>query len=383
MNKQQLILLTGGHMTPALAVYSELKGRGYTNFLWVGHKYNQFGTRRTSAEFSEVSELGIRFIDLKAGKLSRSWDDWRAGIVNLLKIPWGFIHALWIILRYQPALVMSFGGYLALPLAIWGKLLGKKVITHEQTVVTGLTNRIIPKFADKVLITWPSSAKYYPADKTVLTGNPLRPEIFASNSNRYNFPDSLPLIYITGGNQGSHKLNKAVFTILPELLQITNVLHQTGNSTQTGDAETAVETSNNLPADLQARYIPQAFFGQEVIGEVFAKTNLIVSRSGANLTYETLALGIPSIFIPIPWVTHNEQYHNAKTAADTGIATILTEAELTPQTLLTYITVALERLERGMAFDNNPITTAKAHAHQVVRLDAARVIVDNIEDIIK
>jgi UDP-N-acetylglucosamine--N-acetylmuramyl-(pentapeptide) pyrophosphoryl-undecaprenol N-acetylglucosamine transferase len=370
-------------MTPAFAVISKLKEQGASKFVWVGHKYNQAGSRIPSAEFQTVIQMGIPFVDLRAGKLSRNWDDLVSGAMNLLKIPWGFVHSFFIILKYQPDMILSFGGYLALPIVVMGKLLGKKVITHEQTVVSGLTNRIIPRFADKILISWPSSAKFYPPSKTVLTGNPLRPEIFNATSNAFALDQSLPTIYITGGNQGSHKINQAIFDKLPDILQVANVIHQTGNSSITGDAEKSKQLQSQLPEELRKRYFPLPFIFGEQIGEVFAKSDLVISRAGANTTYELLALGKLCIFIPIPWVTHNEQQLNAEIAAGTGLGTIVKESELTASSLFDRIVIGLNLIKSQQGFNSEPIATCRQKAQSLVKRDAANLIVQEVMQLLQ
>lgn len=371
-------------MTPAFAVIAEMRERGYTDFIWVGHKYNQYKNKETSPEYQTVRKLSIPFIDLRAGKLNRTWgNDWFAGLINLIKIPWGFIHSFWIILRYKPNVIMSFGGYLALPIVIVGKLLGKKVLTHEQTAVTGLTNKIIPKFADRILVSWPSSQQYYPPEKTILTGNPLRPEIFEVESDTFVFDNHLPIVYITGGNQGSHKVNKAVFEQLPEILQICNIIHQTGNSSITKDAETANSMKLSLPLEIQSRYIPKTFVFENEIGEAFSKANLVVARSGANTTYEILALGKMTIFVPIPWVTHNEQFLNAQIASEVGLATILEENRLNGINLLRTLELALELQSNQKGFNDKNLSEVQVDAKNIVKFNAADAIVDEIEGVLK
>ena len=379
------ILVTGGHMTPALAVIADLQQRGFRNFVWVGHKYNQAGDKETSAEYKSIAQAGIPFIDLKAGKLSRNWGggSWLTGVVNLLKIPFGFLMSFMIILRHRPHLIVSFGGYLALPIVIVGRILGVKVVTHEQTAVTGLTNKIIPHFAHKIFISWPSSAKYYPAAKTTLTGNPLRPEIFIVKSNTISNPESLPVIYITGGNQGSHKLNQAIFPILADLLMQAVVIHQTGSSSATNDAQKSQQIKAQLPASLQPRYYPQPYIFGDDIGEVFSKASLVIARSGANTTYEVLALQKPTIFIPIPWVTHNEQFLNASIAAETGIATILPEKELSPEALKQRVVESLSLIKQDLGFNNQQLPDAKQAAKRLIILNAAQHIGDEIMQLLE
>lgn len=384
------ILVTGGHMTPALAVIAELRERGYNDFLWVGHKFNQTVVKVPSAEFNTVTtEFNIPFIDLKAGKLSRNWGggEWLAGLVNLVKVPWGFVHATWIILLHRPDLILSFGGYIALPIAVMGKLLGRTVITHEQTAVTGLTNRIIPRFSDKVLISWPQSAEYYPAHKTVLVGNPLRPEIrrvqelskydnadIAKSADSFkNLDTNVPVVFVTGGNQGSHKLNAALFAILPDLLTRVVVIHQTGSY----DNDLADTFEANLTVDQKRRYLHQPFFYSDSIAEVFALADLVICRSGANTVYELLSIGKPSILIPIPWVTHNEQFINASIMKDVGLGLILEERYLEPATLQQMVIASLKHITEGKVPDGSlKLAEAAERAQAQVIPDAATRIAE-------
>lgn len=379
-NKSSLILFTGGHFSAAQAVLSEMQSRGYTNFLWVGSKFNQKNSNEPSLEFNEIDKLKIPFIDLQTGKLVRNWKSDPVGaLTNLVMIPAGFIKALVIVAQHKPALVVSFGGYLALPIVVFAKLFGAKIITHEQTAVAGLANRMIAKFANKVMVSWPASLSYYPAAKTELTGNPIRPEVFAVKSNTFDFPNDLPIVCVVGGNQGSHVINQALFAKLPELLKYCNIIHQTGNSTATHDADKAIQMKVELAGDLQSHYLPKPQIMSDEIGEMFTKSVLAISRAGANFTYELLAWGKPTIFIPIPWVSHNEQYHQAKLAEDIGIGHIITESELTPELLFDAITGSLELISKDKAFNGHDLQKVEQEAKNTVKLNAAKSITDIAE----
>jgi UDP-N-acetylglucosamine--N-acetylmuramyl-(pentapeptide) pyrophosphoryl-undecaprenol N-acetylglucosamine transferase len=383
-SKQSKILFTGGHMTPALAVLSELQSRGYQNFVWVGHKYNQAGASDTSPEYKTVAEkLGVKFIDLRSGKLVRSWHrspaDLYLAIVNLVRIPWGFLKAGYIVLSQRPSVIASFGGYLAIPIVFWARLFGIKILMHEQTVLTGVSNSLIGKLADIICISWETSKQYYPAHKTVFTGNPLRPEIFTTNSNRFRFSNNLPVIYITPGNQGSLLINKAVWEILPQLLEVANVVHQTGSA-----IETVTELAKlQIPQDKPGRYLHQPYVYADEVGEIFAKADLVIARGGANTVTELLALGKLSITIPIPWVTKNEQTLNAKVLADTGLGYLLPQSELTSSKLLDLINKAIEHLTNQQGWKAQPLAQAQHTAQLLVRRNAAALITDKLEVLIQ
>jgi UDP-N-acetylglucosamine--N-acetylmuramyl-(pentapeptide) pyrophosphoryl-undecaprenol N-acetylglucosamine transferase len=378
--KSQKILITGGHMTPALAVMQELRSRGFKDFVWVGHKFNQTNATVPSPEYQTLTAVGdVKFIDLAAGKLVRSWRINAKQLVlalkNLAKIPWGMIQGLQILLQEKPAIVISFGGYIALPMVFWAKLLGIKAVTHEQTIITGLSNRILSTLADKIFISWPSSAAFYPAAKTLLTGNPLRPEIFQVQSNEINFNNNLPTIYITGGNQGAVILNRAVFGALPEILQWANVIHQTGSAAESQSMLAAL----SFPAELGARYFHAEYVFPNMIGEVFAKSTLMVARAGANTVCEAIALTKPTIFVPIPWVTQNEQHLNAEYAMGLGLAIILAQKDLTSESLIAALQNSIGQLSAGKGLNGQPWQEVIQKSQLALPAEPTKKIVDSVQ----
>ena len=208
------IVVTGGHYTPALAVIEELRERGNFRFFWFGHRWLSGGEERESAEYRAVKKLGVPFFDLKAGKLYRT-RSWR----EIFKIPLGFFHAFYLVLKVRPRLIISFGGYLAPPVVLAGFLMGVPSITHEQTTVSGWANRFVSLFARKVLVSWEPSLGFFPERKTVFTGNPIRRAIFEVRTKRFSFSNPLPVVYVTGGKQGAHVVNDAVRGNLSEILK--------------------------------------------------------------------------------------------------------------------------------------------------------------------
>jgi UDP-N-acetylglucosamine--N-acetylmuramyl-(pentapeptide) pyrophosphoryl-undecaprenol N-acetylglucosamine transferase len=368
---QNKILFVGGHMTPALAVLEEFKSRGYHNFVWLGHKYPQTFSKLESSEFKVVTAQNIKFYNIHAGKLWRKWTKATLfkGLYNLCLIPVGVVEAFFILLRERPRVVVSFGGYIALPVVFAAWLLRIKAVTHEQTMTSGMANRILAKFANKIFVSWPNSKKFYPANKTILTGNPIRKEVFDITTNQFNFNNDLPIIYITGGNQGANTINWRLFEILPELLKTNNIIHQTGNSTLTNDFTKAQQKHASLPAQLKERYVFAAnFYGPE-IGEIFAKAQLVVSRAGANTVSEIIALDKYALFIPIPWSSGNEQQKNAEYAHSLGNGEILKQYDaMQPTELLLAIKHALNLARKR----NRPSNTNTQQA-------ASKIIVNESE----
>ncbi len=387
--KQSKILITGGHSTPAFAVLDELLKRGFQNenFLWVSEEHNQRGNKNVSGEYlTVVDKYKIKFTNIKAGKLVRKWTrkTFFGGVLELFNLFIGFIQGFFIILQNRPTVVLSFGGFLAVPIVFWGRLFGSKVVTHEQTITTGMANKIIAKFANKILISFEQSKKYYPINKIVFTGNPIRKDVFEVKSTIIKSLDSsLPTIYITGGNQGANQINKRVFEILPKLLEKSNVIHQTGNSTVTNDFKKAMMLKNDLNANLSDRYIVKDYISADEIGEVFDKSDVIFSRAGANTILEELALGKLSVLMPIPWTSHDEQTKNAQMVVETGLGLLIKQREdLSPEEIYEALNKALECSETNKGFNSEDLESCKMKAKELVKLDAAEKVSDVVEGLI-
>ncbi|PIS14983.1 undecaprenyldiphospho-muramoylpentapeptide beta-N-acetylglucosaminyltransferase [Candidatus Shapirobacteria bacterium CG09_land_8_20_14_0_10_38_17] len=321
------IIITGAHLTPALAIISELKERGNWQIYYLGRKYTLEGDKTPSAESQVLPQVGIKFIPIPAGRLQRKFTRWT--IPSLIRIPLGVIHSFWHLLKIRPDLVCSFGGYVSVPIVFAAWLLGIPSLTHEQTVVVGLANKINALFANKVAISFSDSAQFFPKKKVILTGNPLRQEIFKIGKPLFSLPKNRKTIYITGGSQGASVINQAVLEALPELIKNYNIIHQCGNK----EFPKIARKRKSLPVKWQQYYFLTGYVDPKDIGWVFKNAHLVISRGGANTILELAALGKPAIIIPIPWATHNEQMKNAKFLSDKGLAEILGQSKLNGQTL--------------------------------------------------
>lgn len=378
------IFIIGGHLTPALAVLDELQSRGYKNIFWIGIKHSQTSASSLSAEYKVIKDKNIQFINFKSGKIWRKWtkETFFYGLYNLVMIPIGFIWSFLILLFYRPTLVVSFGGYLALPFVINARILGVKSVTHEQTMVIGLANKIIAKFANKILLSWNENLKQIDRKllhKVVVTGNPIRKEVLNVTTNKFNFDNKKYILYITGGNQGSNTINVNVFKILPQILENFNVIHQVGGSSLTNDLTKAKDIKESLSKEVYNDYILFDNLFNEEIGEVLNKSSLILSRSGANSVSEILALSKLSILIPIPWSSNNEQLENAKLAENAGLGLILTQDDnLKPQDILIAINRAKVCLDNNTDYLGRDISVAKNSSQGKINLNAREKIVDEI-----
>lgn len=320
------VVFVGGHHNSALVVAQELKKRG-DDIYWLGHKFN-FRDKSLSAEFQEVTAEKIPFFELKTGRFYRQYNP-----IEHLKTIIGFIQAFAYLIKIHPDLIVSFGGFLAVPVVIAGWCLGVPSVTHEQTVVAGWANKAITPFVNKILLTHKSSLPNFPTKKTIVVGLPLRPELFDEKFKRMFSP---PLLYISCGKQGSHMINQALFPLVPELVKEFTVVHQTGTTSLNREIDKARRIKESL-GQLSDRYFYAPYFFSKDAATYLQSADIVVSRAGAHLTYELSMLHKKVVYIPITMVSHNEQLLNAKNAVKKTTSLILLEKDLNSESLMSSI----------------------------------------------
>lgn len=333
------------------------------------------GEKALSAESKIVPGLGVKFIPVVSGRLQRRFT--RHTISSIFRIPFSFLQSFGLLLKIKPDAILSFGGYVSVPIVISGWFLRIPVLTHEQTVVFGLSSRINSFFAKKIAVSFPQSLAFFPKNKAILTGNPIRKEIFEVNKSLIIQSSNLPIIYVTGGNQGAHAINMAVMEILPKLLEKYIVVHQCGDRDyeflNQQSAALRLHSGQVNDQQLMKNYFLTPYIGPGDIGWVLNKADLIISRSGANTVCELAALGKPSILIPIPWTYQDEQTKNAQMLKSAGIAEILPQDELSSQTLLSKINEMFKNLKDYQKH--------KEDAKKLVNLDASEKIAEEINNL--
>ena len=347
------IVITGGHHSSALPLIEYIREKGLNiDIVWFGHAHSMRGNKNPTLEYKQITSRNIPFIDLKAGKFYKTFSP-----VRIAKIPFGFIQSFFLLLRYKPDVVLSFGGYLAVPVVFVAKILGIPTITHEQTLVTGYANKFISRFADKILISHEESRKYFPSDKVVYSGLPLRKSLFTVKTSSFKFDNELPVLYITAGKTGSHKINQAIQKCLLPLLKNYNIIHQCGGHSRYEDFDSLNKAFADISNLVRGEYYLRKFVYDNEIGEVFTKADIFLSRGGAHTTYEIKTFGKPCILVPIPWVSHDEQNINAQILVDLGLAKILTEDELTCENVITSLEEAKKKIplqSESPIYNNKP-----------------------------
>lgn len=358
------IVITGGHPAPALAVIKELQKRKYKDIHFIGRKYAQAGGSAESYEYKQVEQLKVPFYNLEAGKLirtlsSHTWDN----AVRMIK---GFYDSYKLLSAIKPDIILSFGGYIALPVCYVGKILGIQIVTHEQTIAPGAANSWIAKIADKILISFPETLKYFNVHKTRVTGNPIRPQALQSLKQPIKLVTKKPVIYITGGSLGSHSINKHVENILPKLLKKYEVIHQAGNIPEYDDLK-------RLSRKRTPHYHVRPHFASDEVGWVFRTADIVISRSGANTTFELIALRKPCILIPLPWSVNGEQEKHAKLIAQAGAGEIFDQHASSKE-----LNDMIDRMYAQKETYRKNFRKLKQYVHK----DAAQEIVDEVIDML-
>ncbi|MBI2268288.1 MAG: UDP-N-acetylglucosamine--N-acetylmuramyl-(pentapeptide) pyrophosphoryl-undecaprenol N-acetylglucosamine transferase [Candidatus Blackburnbacteria bacterium] len=364
--KEVKIVVTGGHVTPALAALEVIYKRGF-QICWIGEKWAVQGQRAKTLEYHIIPSLGVPFLTIVSAKFNR-----RARFASLLlswKLIVGFVQSLGILVKIRPHAVLSFGSYVSVPVALAAKLLGIPVVLHEQTAAAGLANKIVAKVSDRVAISFEASKKHFPFGKTFLTGNPIRKSVLKIK-HRSRIPLQKPVLYVTGGSRGAQVINNAVVGILPELLGLFKIYHQTGEV----DYEKMVGIKSSLNLQLQRDYEVSGVYAPDKVDEIFSKADLIISRAGANTVLEIAAVGVPAILIPIPWVGANEQEKNAKVLSEVTGAVVIQQESLTGELLLKTV--------RDILSDLPSYKERALRGRVLVKEDAAERLVDLVVEVI-
>lgn len=368
MKKEITLLLTGGHVTPAIATIEEIRSRfpGW-KLIFVGRKHSLEGKNILSEEYRLIHELGIPFFPITAGRLKR--DGGLSAVTALGKIPIGFVQAMLTVVRFRPAVIVTFGGYVALPVAMSAKLFGIPVVTHEQTTRPGLANRLIARIATRTCVSFPET-KTMLGDDVVLTGLPLRRAVLTKSPQKpFDVPDDKPILFVVGGSTGSVSVNAAVFAALPVLLQTYIVVHQVGRLSE----QTSQTVADKLTKKLAEHYIHRAYFSAVEYSWAMHNSSIVIGRSGANTVMEIALAAKTAICIPLPWAAENEQFHNAVVLTRGG-SVILPQDELTAESLIRTV---------NEVYDSREERSRKAkELSGAIPKDGAKRFVDVIEHIL-
>lgn len=350
MNERPVLIMaggTGGHVFPALAVAQGLRDRGVA-VVWLGSR------RGLEARIAPPSGVSMEWLAI-SGLRGR-------GVLVLLLAPWtvgrAVLQALAIIRRIKPGAALGMGGFVSVPggLAAW--LTGVPLLIHEQNTVAGYANRLLARFARRVLLAFPGAL---PASRSCTrTGNPVRRELLAIEPPRARFAArSGPLrILVLGGSQGARVLNRKVPAGLARLSVDCEVLHQAGRS----NADDVRSAYRRLGLQTEVREFIQD------MAEVYAWADIAVCRAGALTLAELTAVGLGAVLVPFALAADDHQTRNAQYLVERGAARLIAESELSADALA-------ETIEK-FAADRASALAVALRAHELARPRATEDVVD-------
>lgn len=317
------IVLTGGgtagHVTPNIALIPSLKKEGY-DIQYIG-SYN-------GIEKSLIEDYGIPYHGISSGKLRRyfSWQNF----TDPFRVLKGFSEANKLMKELKPDVVFSKGGFVSVPVVLAAKRNKISAIIHESDMTPGLANKLCFSSAVKVCCNFPETVELLPKSKAVLSGSPIREELKAGSREAAlkftGLSGNKPVVLVVGGSLGAVNVNIAVRKILPKLLEEFDVIHLCGKG------KTDPEL-NGIDGYLQYEYI------KDELKDLFALSDVVISRAGANAICELVAIKKPNILIPLDAGSRGDQILNARSFEKQGFSIVLEEKELTDDVLLEKIRV--------------------------------------------
>ncbi|WP_343210198.1 undecaprenyldiphospho-muramoylpentapeptide beta-N-acetylglucosaminyltransferase [Anaerolentibacter hominis] len=323
------IVLTGGgtagHVTPNIALLPKLKEEGY-DVHYIG-SYD-------GIEKKLIEDLGIPYYGISSGKLRRYFDP--KNFSDPFKVLKGCSQANTLLKKLRPDIVFSKGGFVAVPVVLAAKRRKIPAIIHESDMTPGLANRLCIPWATKICANFPETLNNLPGDKAVLTGSPIRKELYAGNKisglDYCHFTSSKPVLMVIGGSLGAASVNDAVRKVLPELLRDFQVIHLCGKD----KLDPVLE---GTPGYVQFEYI------KKELADLFAASDIVISRAGANAICELLALRKPNILIPLPAAaSRGDQILNARSFERQGFSYVLEEEKMSNETLMEAVTTVYSNL---------------------------------------
>lgn len=329
---------TGGHLFPGIAIAEEFLNRdSFHQVLFVG--------TQKGLEALIVPKRGypIKFVSI-AGFAKKSFFE---KIRTFFLVPISFFQAFMILRNFKPDVVLGVGGYASFPILFVAFFLRiKKKAIQEQNFKPGLTNSILSYLADTIFVSFEATQTFFPPEKVLVTGNPVRKfkmsYVTLSDHVTLSEAKSLPTpsnkkftIFILGGSQGSHSLNRALLEALPYLESIKSeihLIHQTGKKDHSW---------------VRTTYFDHQWEGEiydfiEDMDEMYSRADFIICRAGASTVSEVALLGKAVLFVPFPFAAHNHQEENAKLLEKEGAARSLLDWQLNGSTLAKEIQYALE-----------------------------------------
>lgn len=315
-----------------------------------------------------MRDAGIPFHQLPVASL-RDPGSRLSAIASLALLPLGFGSALLRVARFRPLVCLTSGGAIAFPAVIAARLLRVPIYLWEGNVIPGRANRALAGWSQRIGATFPGTEAYLPAAKTILAGNPIRRSLLrwerAAAREGLGIGAQETVVLVTGGSQGSQRLNEAIAAALPQLVRRAVVVHHTGPA-HLARARAQLEL---LPQEQRERYRPYGFLKEE-LGAALAAADLVVGRAGSSSIAEPLAFGVPLVLVPFGAAMNAHQDANARSVAELGAAAIVRESELSSGRLVAVVL--------GLLDDPARLGRMRDAARKAGRPDAASAIARDV-----
>ncbi|MDE6649729.1 MAG: undecaprenyldiphospho-muramoylpentapeptide beta-N-acetylglucosaminyltransferase [Muribaculaceae bacterium] len=351
---------TGGHIFPALSIANALKARLDADILFVGAD-NRMEMERVPAAGYEIKGLPVAGFNRK--NLLKNFS-------VLLKLRKSIGMARRIVRDFKPDIAIGVGGYCSGPTLKAAQKEGVPTLLQEQNSYAGVTNKLLAKKAKKICVAYPGLERFFPAEKIVLTGNPVRKDILSSSitpetaRERFGLNPKLPTVLVVGGSLGALTLNESLESGINRLTDAgIQVIWQTGKNF--GDRGN--KAAKNLKGIVVTKFISD-------MAAAYAAADLVVSRAGAGSISELELLGKPAILVPSPNVAEDHQTKNARALSDKGAAVLVTDAEAREKLVDTVISII---------DDSNKLQTMSAEIRKLALPDSDEKIVDEIVKILQ
>ncbi|WP_125581071.1 undecaprenyldiphospho-muramoylpentapeptide beta-N-acetylglucosaminyltransferase [Lacticaseibacillus suibinensis] len=309
---------TGGHIYPALALIQRLQERGLLDaVMYVGTE------KGLESRIVPNAKIPFETLPLQGFKRKLNLAGVKTNVQTLGLFVGSMNKATKMVKAFKPDVVVGTGGYVSAGVLFAAATHHVPTVIHEQNSVAGVTNKFLARFVDRIAITFPEVASAFPAKKVVLTGNPRAQQVAGLRPNErladFGLDPHKRTLLIFGGSRGAPKINAAAVQALPAFGR--------------ADFQTLFVTGNRHYGRIknQLKHVPENVKVVPYVDDmpaILPDVSLVIGRSGATSLAELTALGLPSVLIPSPNVTHNHQYVNAKSLADGGAALMITEPEL-------------------------------------------------------
>lgn len=366
---------TGGHLFPLVAVSRKINELAREGNLGEAEIY-YLGPGSFLESSLEREEINFHHSVLITGKWRRYWSI--KNFVDIFKILAGFLEALWKLLVIMPDVIFSKGGYGSVATVLAGWLYRIPIILHESDSVPGLANRLMAPFATFIAVSWNEAAKHFPEKKTYFTGEAVRDAFFEEPKEKervlLHLTGNMPTILVLGGSQGAQKINDIILDILPNLLNMSQVIHQTGDENYNSVFNESRVILKEMAKEQTALYHPVNFMVEPEYIAAIHSADLVISRSGAGSIFEIAASSKASILIPITNSPNDHSKRNAYIFSSGGRAEVIEESNLTPNLILSVISAIL----------NNPLKKKKmeALAKEFATPNAAKLIAQALINLI-